>query len=200
MVCTNATLYILIFPSFTTLPLDIISFSAKVTNANTKLEWISENQINVNRFEIERSPANPVSFTTIGTVAVNNSSTGNYAFTDINAKSFISKGYYRLKIIDNDERFTFSQIALVNFGKDFAISIRPTVITAGQSVSILTGAASNGKSYTGLLYNQAGQVLQTWNSLTGSLKQIETDQLSKGVYIVKIIYEKEVKIEKLIVQ
>ena len=198
-VCANATLYILIFP-LGVLPLDIVSFTSTINANNTNLFWVSANQININRFEIERSPVNPVSFTTVGTVPVNNSSSGSYSFVDVNAKFYIAKGYYRLKIIDNDGRITYSQIVLVNFGNDFAITIRPTILTAGQPVTILTGTANTGKKYTGVLYNQAGQVIQTWEALVGSFNQIETGKLSSGLYLIKIITADGIKTEKIIVQ
>ncbi|MEI9946729.1 MAG: Ig-like domain-containing protein [Chitinophagaceae bacterium] len=50
---TDATLYLLIFPS-STLPLDLISFTAVADRVNAKLTWVTANQDNVNRFEIER--------------------------------------------------------------------------------------------------------------------------------------------------
>jgi hypothetical protein len=198
-VCTNATLYILVFPS-AVLPLDIVFFNAKVSNANSIIVWVSENQVNVNRFEIERSPAGQILFTKVGTVPVNSNSSGSYSFTDVNAKSFITKGYYRLKIIDNDGRFTYSPIVLVNFGKDFAIAIRPTIVTVGQPVTILTGTDNAGKEYTGILYNQAGQTIQTWVALAGNFKQIETGNLSPGLYLIKIITDNEIKTEKIVIQ
>jgi Bacterial Ig domain/Secretion system C-terminal sorting domain len=200
VVCTNATLYILVFPSASVLPINIISFNAKVTNANTNITWVSSYQVNVNRFEIERSGDNQNLFTTVGTVAVNNGLSGSYSFTDVNAKNFITKGYYRLKIIDNDGRFSYSKIVLVNFGKDFTIEIKPTLIASGQPITILTSNTTTDKKYVGTLYNQAGQVLQTWNALVGSFKQIETSQLSRGVYLVKIISETEVRTEKIVIQ
>jgi Bacterial Ig domain len=197
--CTNATLYILVFSSFA-LPLDIISFNAVADNANTKLSWVSENQLNVNRFEIERSPVNPVSYSVVGTVPVNSGSGGTYSFTDVNAKSYIDKGFYRLKIIDNDGKFSYSRIGLVNFGKQLAITIRPTMVNAGQPIVILTGSSSSQKTYSGMLYNQAGQIIEKWNAGIGSFKQIETTGLSKGIYILQIIHERGVTTEKIIIQ
>ncbi len=200
VVCTNATLYLLVFPSGTVLPLTLISFNATRSNANTNIVWVCTGQVNVNRFEIERSSINQTSFTKVGTVAVHNDLTGNYSFVDVNAKNFITKGYYRLKIIDNDGRFGYSKIVLVNFGNDFAMEIKPTLVAAGQPITILTSNASGIKKYVGALYNQAGQVLLTWNALAGSYDQIETGKLTPGLYVIKIITDNEVKTEKIVVQ
>jgi hypothetical protein len=199
VVCTNATLYILVFPSFV-LPLDIVSFDAKVSNRNINLNWVFENQVNVSRFEIERSPDGQLSFTTVGVVYGNSNPSGAYSFIDVNAGDYITKGFYRLKIIDNDGKITYSRIVLVNFGKDFAVEIRPTVLKAGQPVTILTGTAATGKKYTAVLYNQTGQVIQTWHALAGGYRQIETATLTTGMYVLKIISDAEIKTGKIVVQ
>ncbi len=198
-VCTNATLYILVYPG-ALVPLNLISFGASTRDANTSLSWVTVNQLNVNRFEIERSSSNNGAFAKVGTVAVNNNFNGSYLFTDINAKSYITKGFYRLKVVDNDGKFTYSQIALVNFGKDFDISIRPTIVAPGQLVTVLTGSANTDRKYTGFLYNQSGQLIQTWSAVAGSFKQLETGNLSSGLYVIKIVTGNDVKTEKIIVQ
>lgn len=197
--CTNATLYVLVFPT-TILPLDLISFTAVTDGANTKLRWTTENQVNVNRFEIERSPFNSSTFSVVGTVPVNNSASGEYSYIDVNAKIYLEKGYYRLKVIDNDGRFKYSHIVFVNFGDVLAAIIRPTLVNVGQPVTIYTGSAANQRTYTGTLYNQAGQVLEKWTGPANGYKQIETDRLSKGMYVVRIIQDTFITTEKFVVQ
>jgi len=196
--CTNATLYLLVYPS-SVMPLDLISFAATADNANTKIVWITANQDNVNRFEIERSSYNGGIFTVVGKIAANNSISGSYSFTDVNAKASIDKGFYRLKMIDNDGRFTYSRIALVNFGTTLATTIRPTVVTAGQPVTLYTGA-SNQRSYIGSVYNAAGRLVQQWNGTSGSYRTIETGNLAKGVYLIRVINEGRVTTEKFVVK
>ncbi len=199
VVCTNATLYILVFPG-SVLSLNLISFTAKVSNVNAIISWVSTNQQNANRFEIERSSADLTLFTKIGIVPVNTNTSGNYSYTDLNAKSFINKGYYRLKIIDNNGRFTYSQIVFVNFDNDFALAIRPTIVTLGQSLTLFTGTTTNAKKYNGLLINQTGQIIKNWNALSGNSYIINTTNLSKGVYFIKIISTTETKTQKIVVQ
>jgi len=198
-VCTNATLYLLVFPS-NILPLNLLSFTAVPEGANTKLAWTSENQVNVNRFEIQRSSDNSSSFTTIGNVPANNSPSGRYAYTDINARNFMEKGYYRLKIIDNDGLFKYSPVVFVNFGNTTVTTIRPALVRAGEIVTIYTGSARNQGTYTGMLYNQAGQLLEKWTAPSNGYKQIETGKLSKGMYIVRVIQDTFTSSEKFVVQ
>jgi hypothetical protein len=197
--CTNATLYLLVFPS-AILPLDLLSFNSTTHGTDADLEWSTANQVNVNRVEIERSLFAPVSFSMIGTVAANNNTGGHYSFKDVAAKNYMEKGFYRLKMIDNDGRFTYSRINLVNFGKETAISIRPSLVKAGQAVYLSTSSSSNQKLYEGKLYNQSGQLLQQWRKSTGSSYEIRTDGLPRGVYMVTIFLDEKINHQQFVVQ
>jgi hypothetical protein len=198
-ICTNATLYLLVFPTFP-LPLELISFTAVADGGNTKLAWTTEDQVNVSRFEIERASFNSQSFSVIGTVPVNNGTSGQYSHTDVNARNYVEKAYYRLKVIDNDGRFKYSQIVFVNFGDILAAAIRPTLVSSGQPVTVYTGSSANARTYTGILYNQSGHILEKWTAPANGYKQIETGRLSKGMYVVRIIQDKGILTEKFVVQ
>jgi len=187
--CANATLYLLVFPSATTLPLTLTSFNATVSDRDVKLNWSTDHQDNVSRFEIERSAFASNAFTVVGTVAVNNGLSGSYAFTDVNAKAFMEKGYYRLKIIDNDGRYSYSRVNLVNFGSQMVTSVNPTLVTGGQTVTLYTGASASRQTYTGEIYNQGGQLVRKWTGTIGQNKQIETAELQKGVYVIRVTQE-----------
>lgn len=198
-VCTNATLYLLVFPS-AVLPLDIISFNATTEGRNIKLAWVTGNQVNVNRFEIERSSYNSSSFSVVGTVPANNNPSDRYTYIDVNARN-LEKGYYRLKVIDNDGRFKYSNIVFFNFGDVTVTTLRPTLARAGEPVTIYIASAANQRSnYTGILYSQAGQVLETWTGPANGYKTIETGRLPKGVYTVRIIQDIFTSSMKFVVQ
>jgi len=196
--CTNATLYLLVFPS-ALLPLDLISFDAVPSGNNTKLSWTTENQVSVNRFEIERS-LNAGTFALAGTVPFSNSAAGKYSFTDMNARNYMEKGYYRLKIIDNNGRFTYSNIIFVSFGNVSVTTLRPALVAAGTPVTVYTGQASGQRKYTGTLYNNAGQVLEQWTGPASGYKQIQTSNLPKGLYFVHVIQDGFTSTERFVVQ
>lgn len=197
-VCTNATLYLLVFPS-AILPLDLISFAAVTEGRDSKLVWTTENQVNVSRFEIERS-SNGTSYATTGTIWINNNVSGRYTYTDVNARNYFEKGYYRLKIIDIDGQFTYSPVVFVNFGNTIATTLSSTLVRVGETVTVYTGSAGNQQVYTGVLYNPAGQVLEKWTAPASGYKKIETNKLSKGMYLVRVIQNGYTTTEKFVVQ
>ena len=93
------------------LPLKILSFTAERRPGITYLQWSTENEQNVNHFEIERS-ANTINYTTIGTVAGRNISfQQHYDFEDHSSIQGIA--YYRLKSVDYDGKFSYSKIIAV---------------------------------------------------------------------------------------
>ncbi|MGH2552721.1 MAG: S8 family serine peptidase, partial [Chitinophagaceae bacterium] len=105
----------------TPLPVQLINFMARKKNGKDVIaEWATASEFNVNRFEVELARGNSAylqnQFIKIGeVVSIGNTSTEqHYSFIDIETnKSGVR--YYRLKIIDNDGRFSYSPIRPVVF-------------------------------------------------------------------------------------
>ncbi|MBK7037989.1 MAG: hypothetical protein IPH42_17040 [Bacteroidetes bacterium] len=96
----------------TLLPITLIDFSGTLQtddlNNSVLLQWSTENEINNCCFNIEKSEDGN-QFSTIG--EVKNSETYNYSYID--EKPFIANNYYRLKQMDNNGEFTYSNIITI---------------------------------------------------------------------------------------
>ncbi|HOZ51417.1 MAG TPA: lamin tail domain-containing protein [Chitinophagaceae bacterium] len=95
------------------LPTELFNFYGKLNLENTvDLKWQTAQEKNVSRFEIERSNDN-LNFKKIGEVNAkgNTSSISDYLFNDATAINEFN--YYRLKIVDLDNQFAYSNIILV---------------------------------------------------------------------------------------
>lgn len=94
------------------LPVELVSFTGRVENGNIILEWTTSSEINNLGFEIQRS-LDKNQFNTIGFVEGNGSSTerNEYRFVE---EGFKGKVYYRLKQIDYNGTFSFSDIIEIN--------------------------------------------------------------------------------------
>jgi hypothetical protein len=96
------------------LPVELTSFSAFVKNNTVTLNWETATEVNNYGFEVEKAPLNPPKggkeggWEKIGFVSGhgNSNSLNNYSFTDDNV--FYGKYKYRLKQIDNDGTFEYS--------------------------------------------------------------------------------------------
>ena len=94
----------------TSMPLSLTSFNGKLVNAIAQLNWTTNNEVNTDKFEVERTASTNINWTKILTIdAAGNSSTSkNYVATDAGLSS--GKWMYRLKMMDKDGSFTYSNI------------------------------------------------------------------------------------------
>ena len=117
----------------TPLPVELISFSGNIINEETRLKWETATEINNSGFEIYSSNDgenwNYVSF-----VSGNGNSTqlNRYNFTD----SYNSGKYYRLKQIDYNGQFEFSDIITVSSNNESNIKIEYYSLTGERFYSI----------------------------------------------------------------
>lgn len=178
----------------TILPVKILSFTAQKQNNTSLLQWQTTNEINNNYFDIERSPDSKL-FYSIGTKqGLNNSGTNYYSFVDNTPIKSIN--YYRLKQVDKDGKFDYSQIASVDFINDktvFAVSPNPAdniinvIIPQNNSVSEI------------FIYNVEGKkILHEAIAANISSKQINISTLTAGVYDVVLIQNGKREMMKLV--
>lgn len=182
------------------LPLTLASFTGKLNNNTTQLNWATSQEINTSHFNIEYSN-NGKDFISVQSISAagNSSNIKNYAASHkVNNES---NHYYRLKIIDKDGSFTYSQIIkLKTASKALQVDVYPSVVTNNATMSIATTEKT-----TGLISitNMDGQVIKKYNINieTGSqTEKIDVSNLSKGVYLVTLQTNNQQQTFKIIKQ
>ena len=93
------------------LPVQLISFKGTLKGSEILLNWEVKTESNLDRYEIERSDNNQ-SFSTIGKVNATGSS--RYQFSDDVSNQTGRRLYYRLKKLDKDGHFTYSDVFTVH--------------------------------------------------------------------------------------
>src|SRR5690606_12722823 len=93
-------------------PVELISFSFICKDDNIILNWQTASEINNQGFEIERRTYNS-EFRKIGYVPGNGTTTETNSYSFIDTKLSPGKYFYRLKQIDFDGSFTYSNIIIV---------------------------------------------------------------------------------------
>jgi len=92
---------------------NVVKFDAVKEAAKVKLSWSTSSERQVNRFEVERSNST-AGFAKIASVAAKgNQQTGNINYTANDAQVFAAPVFYRLKIVDNNGDFKYSNIIRV---------------------------------------------------------------------------------------
>ena len=106
------------------LPVELSSFTANSNGRTIQLNWTTKTEKNSDKFDIERSLVGNLNWAVVGSVkaAVLSNSPKNYSYSDTKLQS--GKYQYRLKMIDNDGSFSYSNVeaAEVAVPKDFALS------------------------------------------------------------------------------
>ncbi len=170
------------------LPVTWIEFRGQLDGADAVLHWKTGNEINTDKFIVERS-LNGNSFTQIGTVtSANAPGVHTYSFTDRNV-SFSPAGvvYYRLKQSNADGRFSYSVVITLSKGKaPGSVTIYPNPAHNEVNLSI---TSSRNEKIRWTVIDAAGKLVQqdTKELMTGnSIFIINTDKLPGGVYYISL--------------
>jgi hypothetical protein len=175
------------------LPSELLSFTAKKkTNKNVLTEWTTASEINTARFEIELAKGNEEfqrnHFIKIGEVRSNGNSVTEqrYSFTDIESnKSGVR--YYRLKIVDNDGRFSYSAVRPVVFNDEIRWQVYPN---PSQGIFNLVYQVNEGDVITMKLYDVNGKIVQQARlSANGFIQKhsidLQSPQFASGLYLLE---------------
>lgn len=167
----------------TPLPVTLTSFSAKRVEEHTYMEWSTAEEIDSKTFEIHRS-ADGKNWEVIGEIATRGTSgqENRYDFSDW--KPLAGKNLYRLKMIDIDDTYAYSNIRAVAFDAQSLrnlISIYPNP----ASTKILLHGQFEGINVMRLL-NSSGQVAA---EIPNFSEEINVEKLPTGIYILLTEYK-----------
>ena len=169
-----------------TLPIELLSFSGRLQSENAKLEWSTSSEQNSRGFEIEKS-LDGVNYRKIGFVNAsgNSSVRRNYTFTD--PQRAVEFNYYRLKMVDIDNTFDYSNVVLVKntFGKqDVYLGGNPIT----NNINIQFARVPNGKVSVAIFDMKGSKIYEAAysNFTQTSLQVLTTNRIAGGVYSIKV--------------
>lgn len=167
------------------LPLQLLSFTATPEGKVVHVKWKTTNEINVARFEVERSE-DGTHFNSPGQVAAANAAGIQfYTFTDM-YPSQKPVAYYRLKMIDIDGQFTYSDIVIVRKDDKNRIAVFPNPATDKVTVSYSVLASATLLR----LATIDGKIVKEIKLAAGTSQlNMSVEELPKGAYIISITGE-----------
>lgn len=178
--------------SLVALPLQIISFNGKRMQENKlQLNWQTENENNISFFEVERSNNN-FNFITQQKVNALNATKNNYEYlNDITGLN--NYMYYRLKIVEKDAKYYYSNTLKIYIDRKLGIQVYPTLVQKGSLINIITNQVNTLPILYALL-DVNGRLIQQGNLQTNSSSTIQLNNtLVKGVYYLVITSHKGLK-------
>jgi hypothetical protein len=172
----------------TSLPIDLFNFYLENLSNRVVINWQTLSEYNTAYFEVQKS-TDAKEFETIGTVQAAGNSTNllTYSFVDDEKNGIV---YYRLKQVDFDGKYTYSQIlSSENATKTLFYpnpsngSINLSITSENSTVSIVN---SLGTAVYRAHYSEKGNYL------------IDLKDQADGVYWLKVISNEENTIEQLV--
>jgi Secretion system C-terminal sorting domain len=163
------------------LPVTLSQFGAvALDNEDIKIFWTTESEINNSHFDIEKS-SDAKNWSLLGslpgrgTTAVQNQ----YSFPDKNPVA--GNNYYRLKQVDFDGRFEYSNIVLAKITPNTA-DIYPNPVS--QELFIPSDNAAEGDVIE--VYSLQGTLVKSTSTFNNTFTTIDCTALSSGVYLLHI--------------
>jgi hypothetical protein len=158
------------------LPVKLYNLKATLNNNTVNISWSVSNEIDMNKYVVERSNDGR-SFEKVGEVLALNKNENNYQFANNNVAA--GTYYYRVASIVKGGKTTYSQILKVSSQTKLSVSLYPNP----ASKQIVVAGVANGATLQ--ITNAIGKVVYK-NIATAQSQVIETSNLLSGVYFINI--------------
>jgi hypothetical protein len=174
------------------LPVHLLNFTAVPVASNVNVKWTTTSEINNDYFNVEKS-LDGKNWSVIGQVkgAGNTEALTNYNFVDANP--VMGMQYYRLQQTDINGMYTYSAVAPVNFSATLTSTLNIFPMPANNFLNVeLPGASEMNVT----IYNANGQ--KVFEATSGSLLNIDIQNLNAGLYIVEVKADNNVSSAKFL--
>lgn len=188
----------LFFTAAGNLPVKLLSFNGNRTNENNDaLTWQVADELNMKNYEVLLSE-NGIDFKTIGAVSISNISSNNKKYGFTNNSIFYAINYYRLKMVNNDGTFAYSNILKLSSKQKNINEIDISPNPAKSNLIVTIHSFETHSSFIEIinligqpLFKKSVQIIKGVNTIP-----IDVSNLPKGIFFLKL----DDMIKKLIVE
>jgi len=204
----NPIFDVCIYKATTTLPIELLSFSAfPYSSKEVQVNWITSTETNNDYFSVERS-TDGINFSPIGTVKGAGNSSTQKKYSWIDADPVVGKSYYRLKQTDFDGKFEIFNPVAVDFDPKNVewFFVNPTIISSSDKINLELTNLPSGNNIAVHLYDMQGNsVYSNLISFDVNGKGIITTlnipaHLSSGMYALSVSCGNRAGVKKIIVR
>ncbi|MGB8194181.1 MAG: T9SS type A sorting domain-containing protein [Chitinophagaceae bacterium] len=172
----------------TALPASLLEFSAKPLQQNkTLLSWTVLQESKVAHYIVEHS-VNGIDFTPLGSVKSVNSN-NRYSYSFIDQRKPDSVNYYRLKIVDADNSFTYSKTIVLKYAGNVLQSLQAYPNPANNMIKLLVNQPVKGYGTLTVL-DMNGRAVRTsqlgYMDKTFAELPVNLHGLSGGTYFIRL--------------
>lgn len=179
-----------------TLPVTWLYFTGVNQGSDNLLRWATGTEVNAKHFILERS-VDAAAFSPVATLKPNGgpASMGKYQYTDMRVDKIKTDAlYYRVKQVDNDNKFTYSSIVKISTK---AALITKSIVYPNPTRGRLTLAIGSNElmETKAVLLDSRGRATRQI-SISSAIQQIDLDGLPAGLYFLKLKNGEVMKIIK----
>ena len=184
-------------------PVELVSFSANLVDNKVKLEWTTATETNNKGFAVERfAESLNENWNEVGFIEGNGTTTEPQTYSFFDGDLSNGKYKYRLKQIDYDGSFEYSDIVEVSFMEPSVFSLEQNYPNPFNPTTTIEYSIPESGNVKLIIYNSLGEVVET---LVNKFEEAGTYNisfdglnLSSGIYFYRIEAEEFYSIKKMI--
>jgi trimeric autotransporter adhesin len=162
------------------LPMTLVSFNSSQQNQEVVLYWKTENEENINSFEIESGRNGNSDWQSIEMIPSMASKANGYSYTFIDHRNMDGDRYYRLKIIDRDGKYVYSKVLFIESAQTGVLTVNPTLVNSSMNVSLPASGPARVS-----IFNVSGQPVKTMTA-GSEVFNIDVSGLNRGEYFLSV--------------
>ncbi len=169
------------------LPVTLVDFMATVMEQKVNLSWVVMDEKNFSHYEVECS-ANGADFSYLNTINATGQNTLRTNYNSWDNNPLKHKNYYRLKMVDLDGQYTYSEVLTINLAAD-RTEISNLYPNPAQDILNLSFVIAEDAAINIQMMDVSGKVLKTQTiHLNKGFKTIKLDveHLAAGKYFISI--------------
>ena len=173
-----------------TVPVELTTFTGSTKNNSVELNWRTATETNNEGYQIERSIDNK-NFTKIGFVQGNGNTTVQHTYSFLDNNLSPGKYYYRLKQMNYDGSYTYSQVVELSVGTPAKFSLSQNYPNPFNPTTTISFSVPQKSFVTLKVYNILGKEVAT---LVNGVKEagsyninFDASRFSSGVYFYNLI-------------
>lgn len=195
--CSYHCTYAMTLPN--PLPVELLGFRAEAEKKGIRLDWETATEIQNEKFIVEKSN-DGYRFEAIGEVLGQGNSTDRIVYSFVDEKPAAGLNYYRLKQLDFDGSYTYTDIVKASFYEDgFISNISPNPIKSNMILNIQSEKSSD---FNILISDMNGRnVLSFATRIEAGNNTLEYDMqgLGTGVYLLTINDGNNYRTQKIVI-
>lgn len=188
-------------PQESTLPVTLKSFDAKLVSNKAMLNWVSAMEINFSHYTLEKS-FDGRSYTDVTTVFSTGEQGTDFAYSFSESAAGAAGGliYYRLKMVDIDGAFKYSQVRILktsSLSSGITVSTYPNPVASELRITIPSQWQDQKVVYD--MFSSSGKMVKRYVSNKASQTEtLNVNNINAGIYVIRLSSGTESAVQQIV--